>query len=52
MIRDIEIRLSSMGGCPTEVESEEFAMDLKRERDLSSEIAQRIIDVTFLRKGA
>ena len=32
-----------MGGCPTEVESEEFAMDLKRERDLSSEIAQRTI---------
>ena len=32
-----------MGECPTEAESEEFAMDLKRERDLSSEIAQRTI---------
>lgn len=32
-----------MGWCPTEVESEEFAMDLKRDRDLSSEIAQRTI---------
>ncbi|MGH9911225.1 MAG: hypothetical protein ACRD4W_02170 [Nitrososphaeraceae archaeon] len=45
MICDIEIRLSSMGWCPTEVESKEFAMDLKKDRDLSSEIAQRTIAI-------